>query len=85
MAMVDGFWLMDYHRRFMFDGSWLMVNGFWLMVYFIFCSQEVSMNILPELSDGLNLLLDALVKSSFVIEKQPPQVTRKNNQKYLSF
>jgi hypothetical protein len=43
------------------------------------------MNILPELSDGLNLLLDALVKSSFVIEKQPPQVTRKNKQKYLSF
>jgi hypothetical protein len=37
-------------------------------------SQEISMNILPELSDGLNLLLDALVKSSFVIEKQPPQV-----------
>ena len=38
------------------------------------CSQESSMNILPELSDGLNLLLDSLVKSSFVIEKQPPQV-----------
>ena len=37
-------------------------------------SQEHSMNILPELSDGLNLLLDSLVKSSFVIEKQPPQV-----------
>ena len=32
------------------------------------------MNILPELSDGLNVLLDQLVKSSFVIEKQPPQV-----------
>jgi hypothetical protein len=43
------------------------------------------MNILPELSDGLNLLLDALVKSSFVIEKQPPQVTTKNKQIYLSF
>ena len=38
-------------------------------------SQETSMNILPELSDGLNVLLDSLVKSSFVIEKQPPQVT----------
>ena len=37
-------------------------------------SQETSMNILPELSDGLNVLLDSLVKSSFVIEKQPPQV-----------
>ena len=37
-------------------------------------SQETSMNILPELSDGLNMLLDSLVKSSFVIEKQPPQV-----------
>jgi hypothetical protein len=49
----------------------------------LFYSQEVSMNILPELSDGLNLLLDALVKSSFVIEKQPPQVTRKNKQKYI--
>ena len=33
-----------------------------------------AMNILPELSDGLNVLLDQLVKSSFVIEKQPPQV-----------
>ena len=37
-------------------------------------NQETSMNILPELSDGLNVLLDQLVKSSFVIEKQPPQV-----------
>ena len=37
-------------------------------------NQESSMNILPELSDGLNVLLDQLVKSSFVIEKQPPQV-----------
>ena len=37
-------------------------------------SQETTMNILPELSDGLNVLLDSLVKSSFVIEKQPPQV-----------
>ena len=36
------------------------------------------MNILPELSDGLNLLLDQLVKSSFVIEKQPPQVLKTN-------
>ena len=34
------------------------------------------MNILPELADGLNVLLDSLVKSSFVIEKQPPQVWR---------
>ena len=33
------------------------------------------MNILPELSDDLNVLLDQLVKSSFVIEKQPPQVS----------
>ncbi|XP_023331191.1 signal transducer and activator of transcription 5B [Eurytemora carolleeae] len=41
-------------------------------------SQESSMNILPELSDGLNLLLDSLVKSSFVIEKQPPQVLKTN-------
>ena len=38
-------------------------------------NQETSMNILPELSDGLNVLLDQLVKSSFVIEKQPPQVS----------
>ena len=37
-------------------------------------NQETIMNILPELSDGLNVLLDQLVKSSFVIEKQPPQV-----------
>jgi len=42
-------------------------------------SQEISMNILPELSDGLNLLLDALVKSSFVIEKQPPKVEKCTN------
>ena len=41
-------------------------------------NQETSMNILPELSDGLNLLLDQLVKSSFVIEKQPPQVLKTN-------
>jgi len=41
-------------------------------------SQETSMNILPELSDGLNVLLDSLVKSSFVIEKQPPQVLKTN-------
>jgi len=41
-------------------------------------SQESNMNILPELSDGLNLLLDSLVKSSFVIEKQPPQVLKTN-------
>ncbi len=54
MAMVDGFWLMAYHWRFMVDGLWLMINGFWLMVYFIFCSQEVTMNILPKLTDGLN-------------------------------
>ena len=40
-------------------------------------SQETSMNILPELADGLNVLLDSLVKSSFVIEKQPPQVCGK--------
>ena len=37
-------------------------------------NQDTSVNILPELSDGLNVLLDQLVKSSFVIEKQPPQV-----------
>ena len=41
-------------------------------------SQETSMNILPELADGLNVLLDSLVKSSFVIEKQPPQVLKTN-------
>jgi len=41
-------------------------------------NQETSMNILPELSDGLNVLLDQLVKSSFVIEKQPPQVLKTN-------
>jgi hypothetical protein len=51
--------------------GWLVGEPNW------YCSQEVSMNILPELSDGLNLLLDALVKSSFVIEKQPPQVGNK--------
>ncbi len=38
----------------MVDGLWLMVTGFWLMVYVIFRSQEVSMNILPKLTDGLN-------------------------------
>ena len=32
-------------------------------------SQELTMNILPELSDGFTMLLDALVKSSFVIGK----------------
>ena len=41
-------------------------------------SQELTMNILPELSDGLTMLLDSLVKSSFVIEKQPPQVLKTN-------
>ena len=30
-------------------------------------SQELTVNILPELSDGLTMLLDSLVKSSFVI------------------
>ena len=33
-------------------------------------SQELTMNILPELSDGFTMLLDALVKSSFVIGKR---------------
>ena len=32
-------------------------------------SQELTVNILPELSDGLTMLLDSLVKSSFVIGK----------------
>ena len=47
-------------------------------------NQETSMNILPELSDGLNVLLDQLVKSSFVIEKQPPQVTYRSSNNWLA-
>ncbi len=60
-------------------------------------TQELTMNILPELSEGLTMLLESLVKryshvtmvtggsvtlllsfSSFVIEKQPPQVLKTN-------
>ena len=33
---------------------------------------------ISELCDGFTMLLDALVKSSFVIEKQPPQVLKTN-------
>ncbi len=85
-VLVDGIWLMfyDFYRSWAWTSclssqmvstiQWFLVDG----LCSLFCSQEVSMNILPELSDGLNLLLDALVKSSFVIEKQPPQVTTKN-------
>ena len=43
-------------------------------IWLIDKTSVAAMNILPELSDGLNVLLDQLVKSSFVIEKQPPQV-----------
>ncbi|CAB4065819.1 STAT5B [Lepeophtheirus salmonis] len=41
-------------------------------------SHDLTMNILPELSEGLALLIDSLVKSSFIIEKQPPQVLKTN-------
>ncbi|XP_059091209.1 signal transducer and activator of transcription 5B-like isoform X2 [Tigriopus californicus] len=41
-------------------------------------SHEVPMVLLPELSEGYTQLLDTLVKSSFVIEKQPPQVLKTN-------
>ena len=41
-----------------------------MSIFLYIFSQESTMNILPELSDGLNVLLDQLVKSSFVIEKQ---------------
>ncbi len=41
-------------------------------------SGDMTMNLLPELSDGLTKLLDTLVKCSFVIEKQPPQVLKTN-------
>ena len=41
-------------------------------------SGDMTVNLLPELSDGLTKLLDTLVKCSFVIEKQPPQVLKTN-------
>ena len=56
---------------------WLHFTFICIFVCLCICIfQETSMNILPELADGLNVLLDSLVKSSFVIEKQPPQVWR---------
>ena len=48
-------------------------------------TEELTMNILPELSDGLTMLLDSLVKSSFVIEKQPPQVLKTNTRFVILF
>eukprot|EP00095_Tigriopus_kingsejongensis_P006372 maker-scaffold42_size484952-snap-gene-3.26 protein:Tk06372 transcript:maker-scaffold42_size484952-snap-gene-3.26-mRNA-1 annotation:"signal transducer and activator of transcription 5b" len=41
-------------------------------------AHEIPTSLLPELSEGYTHLLDTLVKSSFVIEKQPPQVLKTN-------